>query len=450
MHKVKSTFWWLTAAVSLIWLVSAWPFPFPTSYFPFRAIAVQYTGVLAMAMMSVAMILALRPAWPERAIGGLDKMYRLHKWIGIGALVVSLIHFFFAQGTKWMTAAGWLVRPPRGPRPQLEPGSLEGLFRSYRGFAESLSEWPFYISMVLIVVALISAIHYRTFFKTHRILAITYLVLVVHAVILLDFSQWLSPLGLMMAVLLAYGSWAAIIVLLRRVGAGRKFGGTLKHINYFKPLDVLETVIALPKGWPGHRPGQFAFAMSNAAEGAHPYTIASAWDDASREITFFSKGLGDHTSRLVETLKVGMPIEIEGPYGCFDFDDDRPVQIWIGGGIGITPFIARIKDIIQKREQGEQETRAIHLFHSTREVDEVAFGELRRDAEKAGVTLHLFIDAKDGFLTADRIVNLVPQWQEAGFWFCGPAGFGEALRRDFASRGVDVKRHFHQELFSMR
>jgi predicted ferric reductase len=37
------------------------------------------------------------------------------------------------------------------------------------------------------------------------------------------------------------------------------------------------------------------------------------------------------------------PITVEGPYGCFDFEDAQPHQIWVGAGIGITPFIARMK-----------------------------------------------------------------------------------------------------------
>lgn len=54
-------------------------------------------------------------------------------------------------------------------------------------------------------------------------------------------------------------------------------------------------------------------------------------------MTLIVKALGDHTDRLHETLKIGQNVKIEGPYGCFTFDDHYPEQIWIGGGIGITP-----------------------------------------------------------------------------------------------------------------
>ena len=47
------------------------------------------------------------------------------------------------------------------------------------------------------------------------------------------------------------------------------------------------------------------------------------------------------------------------------------------------------------------------------------------------------------------IIDGVPQWQEADVWFCGPAGFGQALRHDLLALGLPAER-FHQELFAMR
>ncbi|RUU49200.1 ferric reductase, partial [Mesorhizobium sp. M2C.T.Ca.TU.002.02.1.1] len=62
----------------------------------------------------------------------------------------------------------------------------------------------------------------------------------------------------------------------------------------------------------------------------------------------------------------------------------------------------------------------------------------------------VFVDARDGRLTGDRIRAEVPEWRMASIWFCGPAGFGEALRKDFAAQGLPVGERFHQELFAMR
>jgi predicted ferric reductase len=143
-----------------------------------------------------------------------------------------------------------------------------------------------------------------------------------------------------------------------------------------------------------------------------------------------TKELGDYTRRLPEMLHAGRPVKVEGPYGCFTFDDDRPRQIWIGGGIGITPFIARMKELAMRRQALPTKVRsqAIDLFHTTADYSEEAIAKMRADAEAANVTLHVLYDARDGRLTGDRIRAAIPGWEEASIWFCGPAGFGSALR----------------------
>lgn len=451
MRRIKVAFWGALALLSALWLAADPLALQPAGFFALRGSMVQHSGVLAMACMSLAMVLALRPRWPERWIGGLDKMYRLHKWLGIGGLVLAVAHWLWAQAPRWAVGLGWLERPQHGPRPPSD-NAVEQLLGTLRGPAESLGEWAFYAAVLLIAVALIRRIPYRLFYKTHRLLAVVYLVLVFHAVVLMSFPYWASPLGIVMAVLLAYGTWAAIVVLLRRVGAGRKVDGTITRLHYYPSLRVLEGEIDAPQGWPGHKPGQFAFITSDEAEGAHPFTIASAWNPSEHRLTFITKELGDYTGRLPETLRIGQPVKVEGPYGCFTFDDDRPRQIWIGGGIGITPFIARMKQLAMERQaySGRPSSQPIDLFHTTADYSEEAIGKLRADAEAANVRLHVLHDARDGLLTGDRIRAAVPDWCSASVWFCGPPAFGAALRHDLASHGLPVAQRFHQELFAMR
>lgn len=343
-----------------------------------------------------------------------------------------------------------MERPVRGARPPIE-NTVEAFFAGFRGTAEGVGEWAFYASVLLIVLALIKQFPYRFFYMTHRLLAVTYLVLVFHSVVLTRFSYWTSPIGVAIALLLAGGIYAAVIVLVRRVGAGRQVQGTIASLHYYPGVRALETEIEVPQGWPGHRPGQFAFATSDVSEGAHPYTIASGWDDKVRRITFVTKELGDHTGQLREKLRVGQEVKIEGPYGCFDFDDECPRQIWIGGGIGITPFIAAMKRLASERQRTpDAPPPAVDLFHTTADYDETAIEKLRADANAANIRLHVLVDSRDGFLTGERIRAEVSDWRAASIWFCGPTGFGKALRQDFAANGLPVEERFHQELFSMR
>ena len=450
MQNIKRAFLLLLLSLSVLWFLAE-PAVFQLeSFMALRGLMVQYSGILAMGVMSIAMLLALRPRWPERWLGGLDKMYRLHKWLGIAALAIAVLHWLWSKGPKWAVGWGWLERPSRGERPPIE-NPAEAFLMSLRGTAEGVGEWAFYAVVLLIVLALVKRFPYHLFYKTHRLLAAAYLVLVFHAVVLTDFGYWTSPLGVAMVLLLVTGSYAAIVVLVRRVGAGRQVQGRIVSLRYYPGVRALETEIEVPQGWPGHRPGQFAFATSDASEGAHPYTIASGWDDRDRRITFVTKELGDHTSRLREKLHEGQQVRIEGPYGCFDFTNSLPRQIWIGGGIGITPFIAAMKHrILEWQNHPGRPLPPVDLFHTTADYDEAAVERLKADAEAANIRLHVLVDARDGLLTGERIRSTVPGWQEASFWFCGPARFGEALRGDFAAKGLPVAKRFHQELFDMR
>lgn len=446
VRNIKISLWSLLALLTLLWLAADPAALQAKTFFALREHMVQYSGVIAMACMSVAMILALRPRWPERRLNGLDKMYRLHKWLGIAALAIGVGHWLWAQGPKWAVGWGWLQRPQRGPRPVFD-NPVEQFLSTLRGPAEGIGEWAFYAAVTLIALALVKRFPYRWFFTTHRLLAVVYLVLVFHAVVLTKFGYWPTPLGLVMAGLMGFGTWAAGVVLLRRVAARRQVGGRIDALHYYPGVRVLEVVIGIPKGWPGHQPGQFAFVTAHESEGAHPYTIASAWNDADRLVTFIVKELGDYTQHLRKTLKVGQDVTVEGPYGCFTFDDTRSHQIWVGGGIGITPFIARMKHLATTVDRPRQR---VDLFHTTADYDEEAIAKLTADADAAGVRLHVLVDSRDGRLSGDRIRAAVPQWREASLWFCGPAGFGQALRTDFAAHGLPAQRFFHQELFAMR
>lgn len=444
MNNIKIALWALLAGLTLLWALADSFLPSPLTYFSLRSVMVQYTGIIAMAAMSVAIILAVRPRPIEPLLGGLDKMYRLHKWLGITALVFASVHWVWAKGTKWAVGWGWLTRPAKGGGPA-ELGGLEQLLRSQRGLAESLGEWAFYAAVVLIVLALVKRFPYRWFAKTHSLLAVLYLLLVLHTLVLVKFAYWTQPIGIVTALLLLGGSLAALQALFKRIGAQRKVEGEIQRLIEYPELSVLETHIALHDGWPGHQAGQFAFVTSSAAEGAHPYTIASAWNPPQAHISFITKALGDHTRRLPQLLRVGDRVTVEGPYGCFTFEDQKQRQIWIGAGIGITPFVARLKQLALTPDR----QHSIDLFHPSGEYSAAAMAKLRADAAAAGVRLHLLVGNQNGRLSGERLRHEVADWQAASVWFCGPAGFGRALRDDLLAHGLKPQ-DFHQELFQMR
>ena len=443
MKNIKKSFWGLLVVLTLLWLWvdrlagGAW------SVFALRPLFLQYSGVLGMGVMSVAMILAARPTMFEPYLGGLDKMYRLHKWLGISGLVIAITHWLWVEVPKWMVGWGWLERPARRGPPGGQIEGIEGFLRGLRHPAEGLGEWAFYAAVALIVLALVKRFPYRYFFKIHHLLTLAYLVLVFHSVVLLQFNYWGSPLGVVMGLLMLGGTVAAVVVVVRKVSIGHQTVGEIEGIIRHADLQVLEVDIQIRGRWAGHEAGQFAFVTFHAEEGAHPFTISSAWK-GDGHIAFIIKELGDYTRTLPTSLKKGEVVKLEGPYGRFNFSGSKPRQIWVGAGIGITPFIARMKTLARTPDG-----KTVDLFHPTAVYDENAIGKLQRDAQAANVNFHVLWDARDGRLTAQRLCEAVPDWRNADIWFCGPAAFGQALRRDLVTMGLNAD-DFHQELFEMR
>lgn len=444
MNKVKQIFWgFLLALTALWWVADGTTFVTLDGLFAWRNVLVQYSGVLSIGVMSISMLLAVRPVVFEPHVGGLDKMYRLHKWLGISALVTAVAHWVISQGPKWLIGLGLIERRPRGPRPPLPEEAIHRFLATQHGLVESIGEWAFYAGVVLMVLALIKRFPYKHFLKTHHVLAISYLLLAWHSVVLLQWDYWSTPLGVLMSLLLAGGSVCAVLVLLGRVARSRKVLGEVVTVRQHTALQVTQIDIQFKGQWAGHDAGQFAFVTLHAEEGAHPYTISSAWKNDGL-ITFIIKALGDYTGTLSTSVSLGDQAVVEGPYGRFNFEGIKRRQIWIGGGIGITPFVARMKSLAL-----ESDNRKVDLFHTTAIYDEHVMQLMQKDAQDAGVNLHVLWSQRDGRLDAQRIASAVPEWKDADFWFCGPAEFGRALKAGLVGMGL-ASDSFHQELFEMR
>jgi predicted ferric reductase len=443
MKAIRRSYLLILTVLTALWLVADTVLSTKYEFFAFREALMNYTGILGIGTMSVAMVLALRPVRIETLLGGLDKSYRLHKWLGITGLVFSVMHFLLANVPKMMIDAGWLAEPASKPAAEQSAPILQYFQRQY-GLAEEFGDWGFKVAVVLLSIALLKRFPYRFFSKTHRLLSIVFVFLALHSLVLMKFSYWSHAIGPLMAILMAIGTGAALVSLFGRVGYKRRTFGEIERLHYHEDNSVLKIAVRLKGRWAGHQEGQFAFVTFDRSEGAHPFSIASPWT-ADGVVSFFVKGLGDYTKTLPETLKVGDLVAVEGPYGRFGFDSSKPRQIWVAGGIGIAPFVARIKALMN--QPGEKET---DLFYSASEPEDERFlNRLRSASKEANVQLHVVVPAKDGRLNAERICQMVPKWKEADFWFCGPVHFGRSLRDDLIARGLPAD-DFHQELFDMR
>ncbi|MCL2635777.1 MAG: ferric reductase-like transmembrane domain-containing protein, partial [Betaproteobacteria bacterium] len=396
-------------------------------------------GLLSMAMMSLAMLLATRPTWLEKPLGGMDRVYRGHKWAGLLAGLFAILHWLADQ-------AGGPIKSLISKAGRLPKEEYAGLLGRLQHLAKDMGEWAFYAIVILLLIALWKKFPYRPWRLLHRVMPALYLILAAHAALLAPAAYWRQPVGWLVAALLAVGAHAALSSLRGAIGRGRRVTGEIVAIA--QPSRELVTVSCrLRHGWRGHRPGQFAFVTFDAGEGAHPFTIASA-DRGDACVSFQIKALGDYTRQLAGRLRPGQAVQVEGPYGCFDLAraDRRAQQIWIAGGVGVTPFLAWLESLQAAPEQAP----AAELHYCTRDREDDPF-VVRLEGLCAGlpnIRLQVHGDRQGQRLDADGLMRNAPAGRRSEIWFCGPSGLAAALRDGLRQWGQPVR--FHQEAFEMR
>ena len=428
----------LLAAICAAWALAVAHTTYPAdsaTLWVVRQEAMNLTGLLSIALMSLSMLLATRPAWLERPLNGLDRIYRLHKWSGILAISFAAAH--------------WLAKLSSGPIKALigRDGRLpkiryDGLLEVLRELGKDFGEPALYLVLLMLAITLWRRFPYRTWRHLHRAMPVLYLMLALHAALLSPPDYWTQPIGVLLAALLAVGVVASAISLGGAIGRRRQVTGSVRAVG--QAGGITELTCQLGERWPGHRPGQFAFITFDRSEGAHPFTIASA-DRGDRTVTFNIKALGDFTKDLAQRVEVGQKVIVEGPYGCFQLAPQPPAarQIWVAGGVGATPFVAWLEAL------QAAPTRAADLHYCTRDRDaDTMVGRLQTlCAALPGIALTIH-SARHGDVLSAASLKLAKE-EQSEVWFCGPSGLAEALKKGL-SASWNGRWRFHQEAFEMR
>ncbi|KAA0889354.1 ferric reductase-like transmembrane domain-containing protein [Pusillimonas sp. ANT_WB101] len=386
------------------------------------------TGSVAVVAMSQCLILAARPRLLEPLFGGLDHMYRAHKWLGITALGLMLVHNQFDPDFEhWVQESG------------------------IGDFAKDLGEVALYGLITLILLSWIKRlpvigweIPYQLWWFTHRLTGAFFALVAVHQLLVDTPYSWNDPLAIYLNVFcaLGFGSYLFVELLARRL---RRRAYRVESLE--RHAGVAELALA-PLGRPMRwHPGQFAFlnVPGFGLGEAHPFTITEPLQPTGR-IRFAIKPLGDWTRRLPDRLSLGATVEVEGPYGRFDFRKGGLKQIWIAGGVGITPFLAWAQSL------AVDEQRSIYLLYTVRrESDAIGLDVLREVAKMVpAFSFDLVTSGHEGRLTADGLVARAPfSPKDVDLFFCGPSDLRRAILRGLETRELAPKRA-HFEYFEFR
>ena len=172
---------------------------------------------------------------------------------------------------------------------------------------------------------------------------------------------------------------------------------------------------------------------------SHPFSLSAA--PTANEMRFTVKDLGDHSRSLI-SVKPGVRVMIEGPYGTFtkhQSHKSRPILL-IGGGVGITPIRALLEELPANRD--------ISLIYRTSNEEGLIFlDEITDLAKRKNVRLHVLPGSRRLYpLDSTHLLKLVPNVQESEIYICGPTSLTELIRATARELGMP-KNRVHSEIF---
>jgi predicted ferric reductase len=392
------------------------------------AVLLAFAGTSAFAL-NLVLGARLRPV--EALFGGLERMYKAHRLNGEIAFLLLLGHVVLilaSRATISTSTALDLLQPSAGWT------VLAGVL-AFAGMA------------IAIVLTLFVRMGHELFVYVQRSFGIVFLGATYHVFTTEGARAASQALNLYMATLATLGiaAFAYRSVLGNLLVRRRAY-----RVAAVNRLDESVTEIVMePRDRPlTYEPGQFVFVNFREPFSEqfppflrnqfHPFSITSAPNEPRLRITV--KAVGDYT-RALRALEPATAAVVEGPYGSFS-SSHLERQIWIAGGIGVTPFLS-----MARRLNGDPP--AVDFYYCVEHEPEAHFlDEIRSMArERDNFRVAVVPRDREGFLTAERLAAENEDLGSADVLVCGPPAMIESLRSQLKARGMPGSQ-IHAEEFN--
>lgn len=387
----------------------------------------QVTGLVGLVMFALSLFLSMRHRWFEPFFGGMNNVYIAHHQLGGIAFFLLLLHplFLVYSYAKTSFAAGFLF---------LFPGE---------DWTVNVGIAALLLLMSLLIITYWADLPYQLWRFTHKFLGIALVLGAVHGMMV---SSDVSRTPLLWWYMVGICGLGVIGFVYRSV-LGRflvpRYAYTLQKIVSLGSGIVELHLVPESEHWIHFVPGQFLFITFGSRGGfeTHPFSISSAPADSGIRLTV--KALDDFTNKL-DRYKEHSTVYLEGPYGKFSpVYHPSKSYIWIGGGIGITPFISMARALVGQ-------TISIDLYYAVRDESEAVYmNELITLAKDNPLfKIILWTSKTNGRLTGKSVTTYSPDYQSRDIFFCGPPPMMHGLKKQLRELGVNPTRLISEE-FSM-
>ena len=392
----------------------------------------RLTGILGLALLLLAAALITRVPGFDRHFGGLTKLWKTHHLLGAGSLVLLMAHpvlLALAATDVSLSAAVTLLFPP----------------------LSNWQIWSGWLSLILMMIFLAPSFsffgrpEYQRWKFVHRLAGPAVVLALIHAyqygrTMPAHAERWLW----LLLSILAVGAVLWRFVFSRRIAR-------LKY-SVEKVVAVANNLVELTlmpeQRHLKYQAGQFVYlvpydrSLSAGYGEEHPYTVSSSPDEPVLRIAI--KDLGD-ASRAIQTIQPGSLVTIEGPYGDFFPANGNPKQLWIAGGIGITPFLGRARYLLRNQIPTD-----VHLIYCVQDearsrfLDELE--EIAKQLDGFNITIHYFY--RMGPLNAEFLTEHCPEINQRDVFICGPQPLNNLAKRLLSTAGIPGSR-IHTEEFEL-
>lgn len=387
-------------------------------WFPYSGLTVAFglfMGTVAIVLMTWSFVLAVRARWFEPLFGGLDRMYAVHRWVGVLSMGAMFLHV------------------------RLEPevdGGFDGVLAMFEDTAKEaagVAEFAFY---VLVAISLVRWVPYRWWRLSHKLLGVPFALAAFHTVTIekpfAADSVW--SVALVAISVVGVGAWVWRVVGRDMLLPGLPYRVARTAVHE-RTLELELSPVRRPLR---QRAGQFAIVKMQlpGLREPHAFTIASGPHES--HLRFFVRDLGDWTAAMQQHDLVGASVLVEGPYGRFEpLPRKRSGRriVWVAGGVGITPFLSAVSTL---PAQARAQERPLLVYCVHRGQDATAIEVLLQAAAEDRIDLEVVASSQGRRLDAALFRELVGgDLTGAHVAACGPAALVATVERTARRLGAD-------------
>lgn len=394
------------------------------------------SGIIGISLFSGNLILSGRYHFLDRWMQGLDQLYLFHRRTGIYAFSLLIFHAFAIS-----------LQPL-----QFSFATFYQSFLNFNNIAVNYGKIAFSGLFIIVTLTLVlsNRIKYKYLKKMHQFLGVFLFFGGLHAFFIpSDISR---NIYLRYYILTLVGI-ALVSYLWRTVLRRWLIPFIICDVIEVNTLNATVTEVVLkPKNVKSVHfyPGQFIFIkflQENFPNEEHPFSLTASTEEGLLRIS--AKHIGDFTKILPE-LKAGAIAKIQGPFGGFIFlKSKNKKQIWISGGIGITPFASMARTLRDKTKKGELMDYDITLIFSVQTANDFVYkDEFEKIARENPHFIFVpWVAAEKGYLNIDAIKKIT-EINNREIFICGPKPMMFSIKKQLMNAGIRAS-NIHFELFRL-